>query len=59
MEREQEQSVKRQWVVGLVRQGREAYNTTSQHRLPRIGELDLTSAAGGDMYGSQTLNLLA
>ena len=59
MEREQGKSAKWQLVVGLVRQGREAYNSTNQLRLPRIGELGLTSAVGGGMYGSRTINPLA
>ena len=59
MERGQGYSVKRQLVVGLVRQGREAYNSTNQRRLPRNSELGLTSAVGGDMYGSRRINLLA
>ena len=38
MEQEQGWSVMRQLVVGLARQGREAYASISQRRLPRIGE---------------------
>src|SRR6266404_1895947 len=34
-------------------------HSTSQRILPGTGELGLTSAVGGDMYGSQTINLLA
>jgi hypothetical protein len=59
MERGQGKSAKRQLVVDLVRQGREAYNSANQRKLPRIGELGLTSAVGGDMYGSRTINPLA
>src|SRR5712672_427972 len=34
-------------------------NRTNQRRLHRIGELGLTFAVSGDMYGSRTINPLA